>query len=52
MKSVLEGRIQRAEEVAATLKHFKREVAMAAEHSKSGKPMSEKLLAELEAKGG
>jgi histone deacetylase 6 len=51
MKSALEGRIQRAEEIANTLKHFKREVALAAEHSKSGRPISEKLLADVEAKG-
>lgn len=51
MKSALEGRIQRAEEIANTLTHFKREVALAAEHSKSGRPISEKLLADVEAKG-
>lgn len=52
MKTALEGRIQRAEEIANTLKHFKQEVALAAEHSKSGKPISQKLLADMEAKGG
>lgn len=51
MKSALEGRIQRAEEIANTLKHFKREVALSAEHSKSGKPISQKLLADMEATG-
>jgi hypothetical protein len=51
MKSALEGRIQRAEEIANTLKHFKREVAQAAEHSKSGKGISQKQLADLEARG-
>jgi hypothetical protein len=51
MKSALEGRIQRAEEIANTLKHFKREVALAAEHSKSGKGISHKQLADLEARG-
>jgi len=52
MKSALEGRIQRAEEIANTLKHFKREVALAAEHSKTGKPIAQKLLTDMEAKGG
>lgn len=51
IKSALEGRIQRAEEIANTLKHFKREVALAAEHSKSGKPIAQKLLADMETKG-
>lgn len=51
MKSALEGRIQRAEEIANTLQHFKREVALAAEHSKTGRPISQKLLADFEAKG-
>jgi hypothetical protein len=52
MKSALEGRIQRAEEVAATLGHFKHEVAAAAEDAKTGRPLPRKLLEELESKGG
>eukprot|EP00879_Flechtneria_rotunda_P019667 GHRR01020665.1.p1 GENE.GHRR01020665.1~~GHRR01020665.1.p1 ORF type:complete len:373 (+),score=152.65 GHRR01020665.1:60-1178(+) len=50
MKAALEGRIRRAEEIAATFAHFKREVALAAEHSKTGRPVGEKALAALEAK--
>jgi hypothetical protein len=51
MKAALEGRIRRAEEIAATFAHFKREVSLAAEHSKTGRPVSRKVLDNLEAKG-
>ena len=51
MKTALEERIQRAEEIANTLKHFKREVALAAEHSKTGKSILQKLLTDMESKG-
>jgi hypothetical protein len=51
MKTALEGRIQRAEEIGNTLRHFKREVALAAAHSKTGAPISQKQLADIEAKG-
>lgn len=52
MKTALEGCIQRAEEVAATLQHFKREVALAAEDNKTGRGLPHKTLAELEERGG
>lgn len=51
MKTALEGRIQRAEEIANTLKHFKREVALTAEHSKTGKAIPHKVLSDMEGKG-
>ena len=51
MKSVLEGRIRRAEDIAATFARFKREVCLSAEHSKTGRPVGEKVLQQLEQKG-
>lgn len=48
MKATLEERIKRADDISQSLKHFKQEVARAAEHSKTGKPISAKLLASLE----
>lgn len=51
MKSVLEGRIRRAEDIAATFARFKREVCLSAEHSKTGRPVGEKTLQQLEQKG-
>lgn len=51
MKSVLEGRIRRAEDIASTFAHFKREVCLAAEYSKTGRPVGEKVLQSLEQKG-
>jgi hypothetical protein len=51
MKSALEGRIRRAEDIAAAFAHFKREVCLAAEHSKTGRPVGEKALAALEERG-
>eukprot|EP00878_Enallax_costatus_P032172 GHUV01035284.1.p1 GENE.GHUV01035284.1~~GHUV01035284.1.p1 ORF type:complete len:447 (+),score=170.33 GHUV01035284.1:36-1376(+) len=50
MKSVLEGRIRRAEDIAATFARFKREVCLSAEHSKTGRPVGEKVLQQLEQK--
>eukprot|EP00775_Hariotina_reticulata_P011309 gene11309-11459_t len=50
MKAALEGRIRRAEEIAATFAHFKREVSLAAEHSKTGRPVVSKVLDNLEAR--
>lgn len=51
MKSVLEGHIRRAENIAAAFAHFKREVCLAAEHSKTGRPVGEKVLQAMEATG-
>jgi hypothetical protein len=51
MKSALEGRIRRAEDIAAAFAHFKREVCLAAEHSKTGRPVGDKALAALEERG-
>eukprot|EP00877_Chromochloris_zofingiensis_P012618 jgi/Chrzof1/760/Cz01g27190.t1 len=48
MKAALEERIRRAEDIAAAFKHFKREVALAAEHTKTGKPIPSKQLRQLE----
>ncbi|KAF6260717.1 hypothetical protein COO60DRAFT_1683532 [Scenedesmus sp. NREL 46B-D3] len=48
MKSALEDRIRRAEDIAAAFAHFKREVCLAAEYSKTGRPVGEKALAALE----
>ena len=52
MKSMLEERIKRADDISKAYKHFKMEVAKSAEHSKSGRAISEKLLAHLEQEGG
>ena len=51
LKAGLEQRIKRAEDIAATFNHFKREVALASEFTKTGRPMSDKLLSQLEARG-
>lgn len=51
MKSVLEGRIRRAEDIASTFAHFKREVCLAAEYSKTGRPVGERVLQSLQQKG-
>lgn len=51
MKAALEERIRRAEDIAAAFKHFKREVALAAEHTKTGKPIPSKQLRQLEMQG-
>ncbi|GFR41474.1 hypothetical protein Agub_g2164 [Astrephomene gubernaculifera] len=48
MKSTLEERIKRADDISRAYKHFRLEVAKSAEHSKTGRPISEKLLAQLE----
>mmetsp|Transcript_23724 Transcript_23724/g.52066 ORF Transcript_23724/g.52066 Transcript_23724/m.52066 type:complete len:532 (-) Transcript_23724:212-1807(-) len=48
MKSSLEERIKRADDISKAYKHFRLEVAKSAEHSKTGKPISERLLAQLE----
>jgi len=48
MKSTLEERIKRADDIAKAYKHFRLEVAKSAEHSKTGRPISERLLAQLE----
>jgi hypothetical protein len=50
-KAGLEGRIKRAEDISATFHHFRREVALAAEFTKSGRPLGERQLAQLEAAG-
>lgn len=48
MKSTLEERIKRADDIGKAYKHFRLEVAKSAEHSKTGRPISERLLAQLE----
>ncbi|KAF8067334.1 Ccdc96 [Scenedesmus sp. PABB004] len=50
MKVALEGRIRRAEEIGAAFAHFKREVALTAEHAKTGRPVAEKVVAAFEAR--
>jgi hypothetical protein len=47
MKAMLAERIQRADDISRAYHHFKMEVAKSAEHSKTGKPISQKLLAQL-----
>lgn len=49
MKSTLEERIKRADDISKAYKHFRLEVAKSAEHSKTSRPISDKLLAQLEA---
>eukprot|EP00198_Chlamydomonas_reinhardtii_P008090 XP_001697427.1 flagellar associated protein [Chlamydomonas reinhardtii] len=49
MKHTLEERIKRADDISKAYKHFRLEVAKSAEHSKTARPISEKLLAQLEA---
>ena len=51
MKSTLEERIKRADDIGKAYKHFRLEVAKSAEHSKTGRPISERLLAQLEQEG-
>jgi hypothetical protein len=51
MKSELEERIKRADDISKAYKHFRLEVAKSAEHSKTSRPISEKLLAQLESEG-
>ncbi|GIL43579.1 hypothetical protein Vafri_1283 [Volvox africanus] len=48
MKSELEERIKRADDISKAYKHFRLEVAKSAEHSKTSRPISEKLLAQME----
>lgn len=48
MKSMLEERIKRADDISKAYKHFKLEVAKSAEHSKTGRPISERLLGQME----
>lgn len=52
MKSTLEERIKRADDISKAYKHFRLEVAKSAEHSKTARPISERLLASLEQEGG
>ncbi len=51
MKSTLEERIKRADDISKAYKHFRLEVAKSAEHSKTGRPISDRLLAQLEQEG-
>lgn len=51
MKSMLEDRIKRADDISKAYKHFKLEVAKSAEHSKTGRPISDRLLSHLEQDG-
>lgn len=48
MKSTLEERIKRADDIAKAYKHFRLEVAKSSEHSKTGRSISDRLLAQLE----
>eukprot|EP00798_Chlamydomonas_sp_ICE-L_P012314 gene12314-15480_t len=48
LKSSLEERIKRADDIGKAYKHFRLEVAKSAEHSKTGKPISDRLLAQLD----
>jgi len=52
MKSNLEERIKRADDVSKAYKHFRLEVAKSSEHSKTGRSISERLLAMMEQEGG
>ncbi|MEW5303341.1 MAG: hypothetical protein WDW36_006043 [Sanguina aurantia] len=49
MKGTLEERIKRADDISKAYKHFRLEVARSSEHSKTGRSISDKLLAQLEA---
>ena len=51
MKSNLEERIKRADDVSKAYKHFRLEVARSAEHSKTGRSISDRLLAMMEQEG-
>ena len=51
MKSNLEERIKRADNVARAYKHFRVEVARSSEHSKTGRNISDRLLALMEQEG-
>ena len=51
MKSSLEERIKRADDISKAYKHFRLEVAKSAEYSKTGRFISEKLLAQIEMEG-
>ena len=51
MKSMLEERIKRADDIGKAYKHFKVEVAKSAENTKTGRPISERQLAHLEQEG-
>lgn len=51
MKSMLEERIKRADDIGKAYKHFKLEVAKSAEHTKTGRPISERQLSHLEQEG-
>ncbi|KAL6765251.1 flagellar associated protein [Haematococcus lacustris] len=48
MKNTLEERIKRADDINKAYKHFRVEVAKSAEHSKTGRPISDRLLTQLE----
>lgn len=51
MKSMLEDRIKRADDISKAYKHFKLEVAKSSEHSKTCRPISDRLLSHLEQDG-
>ncbi len=51
LKSMLEDRIKRADDISKAYKHFKFEVAKSAEHSKTSRPISDRLLMHLEQEG-
>ena len=48
----LEGRIRRAEDIAGAFGEFKRQVALSSKFERSGRPLGEAALQQLEQKGG
>ncbi|KIY97646.1 flagellar associated protein [Monoraphidium neglectum] len=52
MKVKLEARIRRAEEIAGTFADFKRQVALSARFARSGRPLGDAALQQLEQRGG
>jgi hypothetical protein len=48
----LEARIRRAEEIAGTFADFKRQVALSARFARSGRPLGDAALQQLEQRGG
>jgi histone deacetylase 6 len=51
MKSSLEERIKRADDISKAYKHFRTEVAKSAEHSKTARPISDRLINQMEREG-
>ncbi len=51
LKTDLEARIRRADDITSAFAHFKHEICLIAEHSKTGKTVNNKVLAALEERG-